>query len=98
MRRFDRVLLDLHVRMTVAAHGRLGRDAAAGMLRVTAHAVLRSNGLAGIGEARLVEAIDGMSILVVLMTGEAVDIPDGLLHEVGADLTQSEQVTYVRLH
>src|SRR6185436_11394121 len=62
VRNVQRVVFHLEPRMTVLAVPGFHRDAAAGVLAMTACALLRGDHLARVGKARLVEKKDGMPV------------------------------------
>jgi hypothetical protein len=79
--------------MTVPAVPGLRRDAAAGVLAMTACALLRGDSLASVGKARLVETKNGMTIEPSFMTGVAVAVFYGSKSEVHRRFAQADEET-----
>jgi len=93
MRNVERVVLHLKPAMTVPAVLGLHRDAAAGVLAMTACASLGGDHFASVGKARLVETIDGMPIERPFMTGVAITVFHFSESKVDWRFAQSEEKT-----
>ena len=91
MRNVERVVFHLELAMTVLTVSGLHRDAAAGVLAVTACASLGGDRLASVGKARLVETKDGMAIERPFMTCGAIAVFHFSEAEVDGCLAQSEE-------
>ena len=74
VRNVERVVFHLKLAVTVPAVLRLHRNAAAGVLAMTACALLGGDLLAGVGKARFGETKDGVSIEGPFMTGVAIGV------------------------
>ena len=79
--------------MTMLAVPGLYRDAAAGVLAMTACAMLGRDHLASVRKARLVEAKDGMPVERPLMTGVTVVVFHFSVSEVDRRFAQSNEKT-----
>lgn len=89
----ERVVFHLQLPMTVPAVSGLRRDAAAGVLTMTACALLGCDRLASVGKARLVETINGMPIERPFMACLAIAVFHGSEAEVDRCFAPSEEKT-----
>jgi hypothetical protein len=91
MRNVQRVVLHLEPAMTMLAVPWIYRDAAAGVLAVTACALLGADHVASDGKARLVETKSGMPIEGPFMTGVTIGVFHFSESEVDRRFAQSEK-------